>query len=305
MRQQLKLTAVTIALSTAAIASVIFFTNRQELEREARPHAQYVGAIRPLMRNAIDKSQHSPSDKKASSSSGLCLRPLSTSVAVAPDEAKIMARLEATAAKKQDLATLARSAKQGDSSAALILFQKVRPCSETTQRMDNMEFEVANSAYLSVDECAWLPASLLRNPIEILLPAAETGSIEAKLLIAKNAPTVAAVMAVLGNASEQERSNLRTIAERHGLDAASAGSESAMAWLAHSYLSGTFGQKDAARAYAIAQALARSESAENRHRLGYLHSQLSRAELDTAKSMFTQCKAKSESDYSIMLSPFK
>lgn len=305
MRQQLKLTIVAIALSTVTIAWVIFFTNRQELEREARPHAQFVGTTRSLTRNANDKSQHYPSDKQAISASGLCLRSLSTSVAVAPDEAKIRARIEATAAKKQDLATLARSAKQGDSSAALILFQKVRPCSETTQRMDNMEFEVANSAYLSVHECRRLPASFLRNPIEILLPAAETGSIEAKLLIAKNAPTVAAVMAILRNASEQERSNLRATAERHGLDAASAGSESAMAWLAHSYLSGTFGQKDAPRAYAIAQALARSESAENRHRIGYLHSQLSRAELDTAKSMLTQCSVKSESDYSIILSPFK
>ncbi|MDQ1834511.1 hypothetical protein [Massilia scottii] len=304
MRQKIKLTIVAIVLSTAALACAILFTDRQELGHDARPDTRHAGAVKPFTKNAYDKLQQNTSEKLQNSSGVLCLRPFSTSVAVTPDDAKIVARIKAAAAKKQDLATLAQFAKQGDSSAALVLFQKVRPCSETTRHMDSMEFEIADTDYLSARECTQLPASLLRNPIEILLPAAETASIEAKLLISKNAPTVAAVMAILGNASEQERSNLRTIAERHALDAARAGSETAMAWLAHSYLSGTFGRKDAPSAYAITQAWTRSESTENRHRVGYLHSQLSRAELDTAKSLLSQCSVKHESDYSIMLSPF-
>lgn len=82
------------------------------------------------------------------------------------------------------------------------------------------------------------------------------------------------------------------------------GSESAMACLAHGYLSGAFGKKDAARAYAIAQAWALVGSAENRERVGYLHSQLTTTELHTGKSLLNRCGIQSDSGSSIMLSPF-
>ncbi|NHZ63020.1 hypothetical protein F1735_12000 [Massilia sp. CCM 8694] len=146
--------------------------------------------------------------------------------------------------------------------------------------------------------------ALLRKPTDILIPAAKAGSTAAKLLISKNAPTVASIMTILRTGSEQERSSLMTIAEQHGLDAARSGSESAMAWLAHSYLSGTFGRQDAPGAYAIVQAWGHSGSAENRYRVGYVHSQLSRAELESANSLLKQGSVEREGGHSIMFSPF-
>lgn len=300
MRRQITL-IVLGSVTFAAVVTAILFANGQKLEREAVSHRQRVNILMPV-RDSADSWRHS-SEKLPNRVAVSCLLPLHTRVGVNNDDAKVQTSVQVYMARKLAPHTLVQSAKQGDVSAALVLFQKVRPCSKTTRYMDNMEFEVANSDYFSTHECAQLPASLLRNPIDILIPAAEGGSTAAKLLISKNAPTVASIMAILRNGSEQERSSLLATAERHGLDAARSGSESATAWLVHSYLSGTFGRKDASGAYAISEMWARSGSAGDRERAVYVRSQLSMTELRTAKSLLTRCAAESDRS-SILLSPF-
>lgn len=303
MPQRTKLAAVAFALSTIAVATTLFLTSGEELERDALPHLQQANTMVPVKQNADSRAERRTLEKPANIARTPCPPLFGSTVAVTPD-ATVHVGVQTTIARKLNVPTLVRLANQGDESAALVLFQRARPCSKTAQHMDNMEFEVANPSYLSASECTQLPALLLRNPTDILIPSAQAGSTAAKLLISKNAPTVASVMTILGSGSEQERLNLVMIAEQHGLDAARSGSESAMAWLAHGYLSGTFGRRDAPRAYAIAQASAHSGSAENRYRIGYVYSQLSRAELDSAKSLIYQCSVEHKSDQSIILSPF-
>ncbi|RSZ60919.1 hypothetical protein HF313_17475 [Massilia atriviolacea] len=236
----------------------------------------------------------------------MCPPMFGATVAMAPEqESRVLAGMQALIAKQYDVPTLLQLSQQGNTAAALLLFQRLRPCSEATRYVDNMEFEAADVDDFSARECAQLPDAVLRNPIGILLRAADAGSAPARILISKNAPTVASVMAIAGDSSTQAISELRTLAERYGLDAARSGSESAMAWLAHSYLTGAFGRKDAASAYAITHAWARSGSAGQRERLAYLRSHLSASELNDAHSLLKRCSvAGDQHRLSIFASPF-
>ncbi|MCY0910651.1 hypothetical protein [Massilia antarctica] len=304
MPQQIKPALVRIVLSAAAFAAAIFYSARKELERDALSPTHHVRTAAPVKQNADGGGQHSTSVNLVNITRGPCPPLFGATVAVVNDDAKVQAGTQALIAKNFDVRTLKQLSQQGDVFAALVLFQKARPCSEAARHMDSMEFDAPNAGRLSARECTQLPARFLRNPINILIPAADAGATAAKLLISKNAPTVASIMTILKDTTPQEDADLRALAERHGLDAARSGSESAMALLAHSYLSGAFGRTDAAGAYAIVQAWAHSGSAENHDRAGYLQSQLSTTELENAKSLLHRCGAQNNSASSIMLSPF-
>ncbi|MDM5177417.1 hypothetical protein PO883_09465 [Massilia sp. DJPM01] len=304
MPQKIKPTLIATVLSATAFAAALFYSSRKELEREPRSQTQHVRTVGPVKKNADRKARSSTSVKAENITRGPCPPFFGATVTAVHDDAKVQAGIQAVIAKNLDVRTLSQLSQQGNMFAALVLFQKVKPCSEATRHMDSMEFDAPNAGYLSARECSQLPAPLLRNPINILIPAADAGATAAKLLISKNAPTVASIMTVLKNTTAQEDADLRALAERHGLDAARSGSESAMALVAHSYLSGAFGRKDAADAYAIVQAWAHSGSPENRDRAGYLHSQMSTTELENAKALLSRCGAQNSSNSSIMLSPF-
>lgn len=161
MPQRMKLAAVAFALFVIAVTTTVFLTSREGLEREALPHPQHANTAAPVKQNAESRAQRRPtSEKLANIARRPCPPRFGATATVLPD-AQVQARVQTTIAKKLDVPALAQLAKQGDESAALVLFQRVRPCSETTQHMDSMEFEVSNSGYLSVSECTQLQASLL------------------------------------------------------------------------------------------------------------------------------------------------
>ncbi|HEX8609940.1 MAG TPA: hypothetical protein VF800_01455 [Telluria sp.] len=298
-------------MATAAFATAFVLSNGREAGRKPMP--QPVKAVTPVKHNADLHAQALNAGTQVAKLARVPCPPLfGATVAVGSEqeheqeqEARVHAGMHAVIANKVDVPTLVRLSRQGDASAALVLFQRVRPCSDATRHMDSMEFEVEHSGYLAARGCAQLPAALLRNPINILIPGADAGSTAAKILISKNAPVVASIMKIVGSAPAQEAADLLRLAEKHGLDAAHSGSERAMALLALSYLNGTFGRKDAASAYAIVHAWAHRDSAENRERLAYLQSQMSTAELDSAKSLLNRCGWQKDSDRtSVMRSPF-
>lgn len=305
MARKVVLTGLIVAVGVCAHG--VIHSDAEDRERGIGVEPERPNAVDRLKTDGDRMAQGRLTEKlPITQARGRCPPLLGARVPVTPEQdMKVLSGMRALIAKNADLSTVVQLTQQGDPSAALVLFQRVRPCSETTRHLDSMEFEAPDVSGLSQTECAQLPAAVLHNPISILTRAADGGSTAAKILVMKNAPTVASVMAMAGDASAQEISELRVIAENHGLDAARSGSESALAWLAHSYLVGSFGQKDAASAYAIMQGTMRSGSVEHRERLEFLHSQLLASELDTARSILNRCNDTAQTGYSsIFLSPF-
>lgn len=236
----------------------------------------------------------------------VCLPPLREAPGPSSDE-QVRKTIRTVLARNMDVLALAGLSQRGDEGAALALFQQVRPCANTTRYLDSMEFSIDDVRYIGAAGCRRLPAGLLANPINILIPAADAGSTAAKLLVSKNAPTVAAVQQALGGASANDIAGLLAIAEHYGKDAASAGSASAAAWLAQAYLNGSFGSKRAQAAYAITYEMNQAlQGEENRSRLRYLYGRMSGTDLTGVRSMLDRCRARKEAEASsVLISPFR
>ncbi|ATQ77304.1 hypothetical protein CR152_24390 [Massilia violaceinigra] len=236
----------------------------------------------------------------------VCLPPLREAPGPSRDE-QVRTTIRTVLARNMDVLALAGLSQRGDEGAALALFQQVRPCSNTTRYLDSMEFSIDDVSFIGAAGCRRLPAGLLANPINILIPAADAGSTAAKLLVLKNAPTVAAVQQAVGAASARDIAALLATAERYGKDAASAGSASAAAWLAQAYLTGTFGSKREQAAYAITYEMNQAlQGEENRSRLRYLYGRMSGTDLTGVRSMLDRCRARKEAEASsVLISPFR
>ncbi|NHZ80246.1 hypothetical protein F2P44_13325 [Massilia sp. CCM 8695] len=297
------LVIIAAAVGAAAVISATFWINSG---KPGVPLPAPGNMVAPARAGATLASAASAVAVAQPMAGDVCLPPVGEAPA-APRDEQVRESIRAVLAKKMDVSALVDLSQRSDAGAALALFQRIRPCSDTTRYLDSMEFSLDDAGFMSAAACRRIPARLRANPINILIPAADAGSTAAKLLILKNAPTVAAVKQAVGNASANDIAELQATAERYGKDAASAGSASAAAWLAQAYLSGAFGSKREQAAYAITYEMNQSlQGEESRSRLNYVTGRMSASDLARVRPMLDRCRARKEARAaSVLISPFR
>jgi hypothetical protein len=190
-------------------------------------------------------------------------------------------------------------AKLGDSPAAIALLASLRSCSLSGQFLDLLHFPFLPS---TPSECAKIPREFQSNPLLILIPAAESGSINAKLLYLKNAPIIAEVLKESRVKSNQSSDELVT-AERYGREAAQAGSIDAYEIMAYNYHTGVFGHVDIVRSYAYTLGASQVANANSKERLNFLQSRMTFDQLNRAQRLAAPCGSGNGMENSI-INPF-
>jgi hypothetical protein len=149
------------------------------------------------------------------------------------------------------------------------------------------------------------PATLVRrHPIELLQQAAALGSMVAQARLVEQAPAVAEEFRQSETEDGQAYARqLMAAAERHGVDAARAGSTQAMRLLSAAYASGQFGAPDPLRAYLYALPLREAGSEADRQRLAWLGERLGPAGRQAASRQAYGCQPAAAG--SVLASPFR
>ncbi|MGV7207181.1 hypothetical protein ACLB1G_04935 [Oxalobacteraceae bacterium A2-2] len=200
--------------------------------------------------------------------------------------------------------TLAQRA-HAEPAAAIALYDMLSYCASMPDR-DAGPAPAAPLRAARMPACPAIdPATLVRrHPVELLQQAAALGSIAAQARLLDQAPAVAEEFRQSETEDGQAYARqLMAAAERHGVDAARAGSLQAMRLMSAAYASGQFGAPDPLRAYLYALPLQAAGSDADRQRLARLGESLGAAGRQAASRQAYGCQPAAAG--SVLASPFR
>ena len=212
------------------------------------------------------------------------------------DESEQISRAE----RERDIDKLVLAAESGDAGAAAVVFAAVQTCAAELKLMSAMNISTRR---LARADCAKLPPRYIKFPLQLLVPAAEKGSISARLLYAENAPTLNEIYSMRPEMA-QLRHEILAAGERYGILAAQDGSMDAYSLLSNAYLTGAFGHVDLPLAYAYADAALRGGDEEASSRLAYIYPKLTKSDFSAATSLVGYC-SDTQQRIDVTVNPFK
>lgn len=193
----------------------------------------------------------------------------------------------------QDQATLLKAAAAGESASAVAMFTLLTLCPpfDTVIGFANGIPEGVSAPDAAT--CTALRASTDKNPLLGLQAAIRRGSPEAKLVFAKHATQIVKIQEICkSTAPGTDKEQILQDAKQYGEDTARSGLEQAFTFMAYAHQTGMFGKPDLMQSYAYTLALSLSnKSAELSERLDFLDKQLTKPQIDDARSYALGCQA--------------
>ncbi|MDQ1816502.1 hypothetical protein RBA41_24700 [Massilia sp. CCM 9210] len=183
-------------------------------------------------------------------------------------------------------ASIIQKAENGDSIAAIALFQMISSCYPTPKNLVDTRIAPPKG-------CPQLDRKYIENRFSLLERAALNNDLAAQTTYAINAPAFAKNFMQSGtNDSTWEAQRLKENAEKFAVAAAAAGSREATYFLARAYTDGTFGSRDLAASYAYTLPLQRQEPSNKMdEQIEYLKNNITSQQRKKAELLISGCVA--------------
>ena len=200
---------------------------------------------------------------------------------------------------------LLSQAKLGHPIASIALFSIVNSCTPYSGYFELGGDFTADESNFPNSACNKIPSEVLERPLDLLSAAANSGSSYAKYLYATNAVTFIKIQDFHDKISQSDKAKILSMAETMGREAATENVVEAYSFMAHAYVSETFGKSDLSLAYAYAVALAKvDDGSENRVRSQFIYEMLNRKQLEAANRYVESCSLEVKPSSRHYISPF-
>lgn len=199
------------------------------------------------------------------------------------------------AKNNSNISVIEEGAQRGEVISSIALFRVIGACYsiKTNQKIKS-----------SMEDCADVKTDLVADRFGILERAANSGSLEAKLIYAMNASAMSRYYSELAtNETVAYGDAILKKSEIFGRQAAEGGVKEAYLFMSRAYANGSFGVRNPKLAYAFALPLGGGESGANSQYINSLGSRLTTLEREDAEKIAFGCKG--EKEFIKFQNPFK